>query len=77
MADSGPGIPAEDREKVFRRFYRREQSRTSPGSGLGLSLVSVIAELHGAEVELADNAPGLRVTVKFPPIAPQISTKVA
>jgi signal transduction histidine kinase len=77
VSDEGPGIPAEDREKVFRRFYRREQSRTSPGSGLGLSLVSVIAELHGAVVELADNAPGLRITVKFPAIVPASSIKVA
>lgn len=67
VADSGPGIPVEDREKVFRRFYRREQSRTSPGSGLGLALVSAIAELHGARIELTDNVPGLRVSVRFPP----------
>ncbi len=66
VADAGPGIPSEDREKVFRRFYRREQSRTSPGSGLGLSLVSAIADLHGANINLDDNAPGLRVIVRFP-----------
>ena len=77
VSDHGPGIPAEDRERVFRRFYRREQSRTSPGSGLGLSLVSVIAELHGATVELADNAPGLRIMVKFPAIAAETGTKAA
>jgi signal transduction histidine kinase len=66
VSDEGPGIPAEDREKVFRRFYRREQSRTTPGSGLGLALVAAIAELHGAEVSLDDNAPGLRAIVLFP-----------
>ena len=66
VADEGPGIPEEDRARVFRRFYRREQSRTTPGSGLGLSLVAAIAELHGAEVLLEDNAPGLRAVIEFP-----------
>jgi signal transduction histidine kinase len=65
VADEGPGIPEEDREKVFRRFYRREQSRTTPGSGLGLALVAAIAELHGAAVSLEDNGPGLRAVVRF------------
>jgi signal transduction histidine kinase len=66
VADEGPGIPVEDREKIFRRFYRREQSRTSPGSGLGLSLVAVIAGLHGAQIQTEDNAPGFRVAIRFP-----------
>lgn len=66
VADSGPGIPEADRQKVFRRFFRCEQSRTTPGSGLGLSLVSAIADLHDAEISLADNNPGLRVIVRFP-----------
>lgn len=65
VADSGPGIPASEREKVFRRFYRLEASRTTPGSGLGLALVKAVADLHGAPVELSDNQPGLRVTVRF------------
>jgi signal transduction histidine kinase len=69
VADEGPGIPAEDREKVFRRFFRREQSRTTPGSGLGLALVWAIADLHDAEISLLDNNPGLRAVVKFPVIA--------
>jgi signal transduction histidine kinase len=64
--DTGPGIPAGEREHVFRRLYRLEQARSTPGSGLGLSLVAAIAELHGAHVALADNEPGLRVTVSFP-----------
>jgi signal transduction histidine kinase len=64
--DTGPGIPAGEREHVFRRLYRLERARSTPGSGLGLSLVAAIAELHGARVELADNEPGLRVTVSFP-----------
>ncbi len=66
VTDEGPGIPVEDRQKVFRRFFRREQSRTTPGSGLGLALVSAIADLHGAEISLLDNHPGLRVVVRFP-----------
>ena len=66
VADGGGGIPEEDREKVFRRFYRREQSRTTPGSGLGLALASAIAELHGATISLEDNGPGLRAVVEFP-----------
>ena len=65
VADSGPGIPAEDRNNVFRRFYRLERSRTTPGSGLGLSLVAAVAELHGIELLLDDNAPGLRITLAF------------
>lgn len=67
VSDSGPGIPASEREKVFRRLYRVEKSRTTPGSGLGLSLVKAIADLHGAAVSLRDNGPGLVVTVSFPP----------
>ncbi len=66
VADNGPGIPTDERENVFRRLYRLERERTTPGSGLGLSLVAAIAELHGAAVELNDNAPGLRVEVSFP-----------
>jgi signal transduction histidine kinase len=66
VADSGPGIPTDERENVFRRLYRLERERSTPGSGLGLSLVAAIAELHGAAVELKDNAPGLRVEVAFP-----------
>ncbi|HET9404542.1 MAG TPA: HAMP domain-containing sensor histidine kinase [Burkholderiales bacterium] len=65
VADTGPGIPEPEREKVFRRFYRLESSRTTPGSGLGLALVKAVADLHGASVELSDNRPGLRVTVRF------------
>lgn len=65
VADEGPGIPPDDRQKVFRRFFRCEQSRTTPGSGLGLALVSAIADLHGADISLRDNAPGLRVVTKF------------
>ncbi|MBB4193800.1 sensor histidine kinase [Rhizobium aethiopicum] len=66
VTDTGPGIPAEERDKVFRRLYRIDKSRTTPGSGLGLSLVKAIAELHSAEIALADNRPGLRVSIAFP-----------
>lgn len=65
VRDTGPGIPAEEREKVFRRLYRLEKSRTTAGNGLGLSLVAAIAELHGAIVTLSDNTPGLLVEVRF------------
>jgi signal transduction histidine kinase len=67
IADDGPGIPADQRDHVFKRFYRLEQSRYTPGNGLGLSLVAAVARLHGAEIALHDNAPGLTVQLSFPP----------
>ena len=66
VSDNGPGIPKAEVEKVFRRFYRIDKSRTSEGHGLGLPLVKAICRLHDARIELADNAPGLRVCVTFP-----------
>lgn len=66
IADDGPGIPAEQRGHVFKRFYRLEQSRYTSGNGLGLSLVAAVAHLHGAEIALHDNAPGLTVALSFP-----------
>jgi len=65
VADNGPGIPPEFRERVFRRFFRIDDSRATPGSGLGLSLVQAVVALHRAHIELSDNAPGLRVTLTF------------
>lgn len=65
VSDDGPGIPSSDTDKVFRRFYRGEKSRTSPGHGLGLSLVQAIANLHQASISVRDNQPGLRVVAKF------------
>lgn len=63
VSDRGPGIPAAERDKVLRRLYRREQSRTTEGNGLGLSLVAAICDLHRAQLRLSDNDPGLVVEV--------------
>ena len=65
VADSGPGVPPDEREAVLRRFYRLEPARSAPGSGLGLSLVAAVAELHEATLMLEDNAPGLVVRLRF------------
>ena len=70
--DSGPGVPAEERARVFQRFYRLERSRSMPGSGLGLSLVEAIASLHDVSVELTDNGPGLCVTLRFSRLTNQL-----
>jgi signal transduction histidine kinase len=66
VADSGPGIPEGDRTHVVERFVRLEQSRSQPGSGLGLSLASAVAGLHHGALKLDDNAPGLRATIVLP-----------
>jgi signal transduction histidine kinase len=66
VSDDGPGIPEDERENVFRRFYRLERSRCTPGNGLGLSLVAAVARIHGAAVELADGSPGICVQLCFP-----------
>jgi signal transduction histidine kinase len=65
IADDGPGIPTGQHEHVFKRFYRLEQSRYTPGNGLGLSLVAAVARLHGARIEMLDNAPGLKFKLWF------------
>lgn len=65
VGDSGPGIPAEARERVLDRFVRLDATRSTPGNGLGLSLVKAVARLHDATLTLDDNAPGLRVTMRF------------
>lgn len=69
ISDNGSGIPTAEREKVFRRLYRLDKSRTTSGSGLGLSLVSAIVELHGGQVVLADNDPGVKVELIVPLIS--------
>ncbi|WP_185985627.1 sensor histidine kinase [Aureimonas mangrovi] len=66
VSDNGPGIPEGQRERVLERFYRLDESRTRPGSGLGLSLVQAIAGLHDGTLTLEDAAPGLRVRLDFP-----------
>ena len=66
VADLGPGIPDKDRERVLNRFVRLEESRSLPGSGLGLSLVAAVARLHGGEVRLDDNKPGLKAVLSLP-----------
>jgi signal transduction histidine kinase len=63
ISDNGPGIPVELREKVLQRFYRVENSRSTPGNGLGLSLAQAIARLHGSDLALRDHGPGLSVIV--------------
>jgi signal transduction histidine kinase len=68
VADTGPGVPDEYKGKVLERLFRMEQSRTSAGSGLGLSLVAAVARSHGMDLKLDDNTPGLRVTLRFPNI---------
>ena len=65
ITDDGPGIPPCEHEHVFKRFYRLEQSRYTPGNGLGLSLVAAVARLHGARIELLPSAPGLKVKLWF------------
>ncbi|NDW04770.1 sensor histidine kinase [Jiella pacifica] len=66
VADDGPGVPEAERAKIFRRLYRLDQSRTTPGSGLGLALVAAIAELHGGTAMALDNRPGLRIRTEMP-----------
>lgn len=66
VADRGLGIPPADRERVLKRFVRLEESRTQPGTGLGLSLVAAVATLHSGSVRLEDNDPGLRVVLSLP-----------
>jgi signal transduction histidine kinase len=70
VADRGPGIPEADRGRVIERFVRLEQSRSEPGSGLGLSLASAVARLHGGELRLEDNRPGLRSVIALPRAGP-------
>jgi signal transduction histidine kinase len=66
VSDDGPGIPDHERQHVLKRFYRLERSRRTPGNGLGLSLVAAVAHLHGADIEMSDNTPGLTFRLRFP-----------
>jgi signal transduction histidine kinase len=69
VEDDGPGIPAHEFAHVLKRFYRLERNRRTPGNGLGLSLVAAVARLHGAQIEMCDNRPGLAFRLHFPRIA--------
>jgi signal transduction histidine kinase len=66
VSDNGPGVPQAERQRILLRFVRLDASRSTPGTGLGLSLVRAIADLHRASLLLSDNRPGLRVTITFP-----------
>jgi signal transduction histidine kinase len=66
VEDDGPGVGAGDLPRLTHRFYRGERSRTTPGNGLGLSLVAAVAELHGTRLQLEDAGPGLRASLMFP-----------
>ncbi|HEY1604311.1 MAG TPA: HAMP domain-containing sensor histidine kinase [Allosphingosinicella sp.] len=68
VADSGPGVAKEDRDRIVQRFIRLEASRSTPGHGLGLNLVAAIARLHGGKLRFADNQPGLKAILEFPGI---------
>lgn len=66
VSDSGPGVPEAAREKVLQRFFRLEESRSTPGNGLGLSLTAAVVKLHHGNLQLSDNRPGLRVQMRMP-----------
>jgi signal transduction histidine kinase len=66
VGDRGPGIPEQDRARVLERFVRLEESRSRPGAGLGLSLAAAVARLHGGDLLLETNGPGLRATLAIP-----------
>jgi signal transduction histidine kinase len=69
VCDSGPGIPAASREQVLERFARLDDARSTPGNGLGLSLVKAVAQVHEAALELSDAGPGLCVELRFTMLA--------
>ena len=77
VCDNGPGIPIAERERVFKRFVRLENERNSPGNGLGLSLVQAVVRIHGATLELEDNNPGLKTTIRFKRVQKTTPTKAA
>ncbi|MDX5985528.1 sensor histidine kinase [Sphingomonas echinoides] len=66
VADAGPGVPPGDHARILQRFARGEASRTTPGNGLGLSLVAAVTAAHGGTIAVDDNRPGLRVTLRIP-----------
>ncbi len=74
VTDNGPGIAPGDRERVLERFVRLEAARSTPGNGLGLSLVKAVTNMHGATLVLADNSPGLHVEIRFPHALPRLTS---
>ena len=76
VGDNGPGIPEAARVHVLERFVRLDASRSEPGAGLGLSLVSAVARLHKAALTLDDAAPGLRITLRFPQMVPAANGRI-
>jgi signal transduction histidine kinase len=66
VSDDGLGVPPQERQRIFQRLYRLERSRSTPGSGLGLSLVKAVADLNGIALEILDAGPGLRIVMRFP-----------
>jgi signal transduction histidine kinase len=66
VADNGPGIPEDSREHAMKKYGRLEGARTLEGSGLGLALVRAVARLHGGDLSLEDNRPGLRAVMRLP-----------
>ena len=77
ITDTGPGIPEAQREQAKQRFVRLDEQRSTPGSGLGLSLVDAVAKLHGARLDLGDARPGLRATIIFRQMPPQETGQAA
>jgi len=63
IADTGPGIASDELPRIFERFYRTEESRTTPGSGLGLSMVKAVCDLHKAEIKVQNCHPGLEFSI--------------
>ena len=76
VGDNGPGIPADRQADVLSRFVRLDESRAMPGVGIGLSIVSAVARVHRASLDLFDNAPGLRVEVRFPVVKSRAQTGI-
>ncbi|MCX2723427.1 sensor histidine kinase [Roseibium salinum] len=69
VTDNGPGIPEKDQDRVKERFVRLEESRSEPGTGLGLSLVKAVARLHGGDLRFKNEAPGLSARMDLAPVS--------
>lgn len=73
VTDNGPGIPEKDQDRVKERFVRLEESRSEPGTGLGLSLVKAVARLHGGDLRFMNENPGLSARIDLKPVKPDSS----